>query len=115
MHNHFYCKKIERKFNSKVMKIKLESIRENPTNLLRRAGYIFQRQEGGKMSFVRALGRSGYPRFHIYTESEGNSLVINLHLDQKKETYGQATRHHGEYENSKVVEEEAERIKSFFI
>ena len=93
------------------MKIRIDSIKENPVNLLRRTGYAFQRKEGEKMSFVRPLARAGYPRFHIYTESEGQSLVINLHLDQKRETYGDATRHHGEYEDSKVVEEEAVRIR----
>jgi hypothetical protein len=97
------------------MKIKLEKIKENPVNLLRRAGYVFQRRDGEKISFVRALGRGGYPRFHIYTESEGSALVINLHLDQKKETYGQATRHHGEYgSDDNVLKAEQERIICFF-
>lgn len=97
------------------MRLKIENIKENPVSLLRRAGYAFQRKDGMKMSFVRPLARAGYPRFHIYTESEGGLLVINLHLDQKRETYGEATRHHGEYEDSKVVEEEAGRIQKLFV
>jgi len=97
------------------MKIKIETIRENPVNLLRRAGYAFQRREQDKMSFVRPLARSGYPRFHVYTEMEKDALIINLHLDQKRETYGQATRHHGEYEDSRVVEDEAVRIKQLVL
>lgn len=93
------------------MQLKFENIKENAATLLRRAGYIFQRKEGGKMSFIKPLARSGYPRFHIYTETKDNLLVLNLHLDQKKETYGMATRHHGEYEDSDTVKTEAERIQ----
>lgn len=107
------------------MRLKVENIKENPVNLLRRAGYVFQRREGdpastrgdacrreaGKMSFIKPLARSGYPRFHIYTEFEGESLMINLHLDQKRETYGDATRHHGEYEDDGALQAEANRIQ----
>lgn len=62
------------------------------------------------MSFVRVFGQSGYPRFHCYTRLEGLSLSINLHLDQKKHTYGDHTRHHGEYEDSSPVKEERDRL-----
>ncbi|MDO8529296.1 MAG: hypothetical protein Q7S18_01360 [bacterium] len=93
------------------MQLKFESIKENPVNLLRGAGYVFQRKEGEEMSFVKVFSRSGYPRFHIYSHLEGSDLFVNLHLDQKKVTYGDETRHHGEYDNSPVVEEEAGRLK----
>lgn len=92
------------------MHLKIENIKENPASLMRRAGYMFQRHEGDQMSFVRALARSGYPRYHMYARMEGVSLVINFHLDQKKETYGQGTRHHGEYEDEGALKTEAERI-----
>jgi hypothetical protein len=94
------------------MKIVIETIRENPVNLMRKAGYAFQRQEGDEMSFVRSLASGGYPRFHIYCHTEVLNLIINLHLDQKRETYGDDTRHHGEYDNSGAVKQEAERIQS---
>ena len=94
------------------MIIKLEKIKDNPINLMRRIGYAFQRKEGDEMSFVRVLARAGYPRFHIYCHVEGAGLVANLHLDQKKETYGNSTRHHGEYDDSAAVQQEANRIKS---
>jgi hypothetical protein len=94
------------------MIIKLEKISESQINLLRRAGYVFQRREGDGMSFVRVLARAGYPRFHIYCRMEGLNLIINLHLDQKKETYGNSTRHHGEYDNNQAVEQEAERLRN---
>ncbi len=63
------------------------------------------------MSFVRPLARAGYPRFHVYTKLEGSDLVVNIHLDQKKHTYGDDTRHHGEYEESPVLTEEVARIR----
>ncbi|MBP7060647.1 MAG: hypothetical protein KBA91_01560 [Candidatus Moranbacteria bacterium] len=92
------------------MKIRVAGITENPTSLLRRAGYVFQRQENDELSFIRVFSQSGYPRFHCYCTLSGVTLFINLHLDQKKNTYGDATRHHGEYENSPAVEEEAKRL-----
>jgi hypothetical protein len=108
------------------MRLRIENIKESPLNLLRRAGYVFQRNEqdpprvdertssrveAGEMSFVRAMARSGYPRFHMFAHLEGSDLVINFHLDQKKETYGAATRHHGEYEDEGALKIEAERIQ----
>lgn len=92
------------------MKIKIEKISENPVTLLRRAGYTFQRKEGHEMSFIRPLARAGYPRFHMYAHLEGLSLNINFHLDQKRETYGAGTRHHGEYEDEGALKIEADRI-----
>ncbi|MFH0969809.1 MAG: hypothetical protein V1804_04855 [Patescibacteria group bacterium] len=94
------------------MKLVFQKIKENPTSLLRRAGYIFQRNEGIEMSFVLPMARSGFPRFHIYCHLEDSDLIANLHLDQKKNTYGDNTRHHGEYENSELIEKEFERIKN---
>ncbi len=93
------------------MKLKFENIKENPAVLLRRAGYIFQRNEGEQMSFIRPMARAGYPRFHMYAQLEGTILVINFHLDQKRETYGSGTRHHGEYEDEGPLQIEANRIK----
>ncbi|HEX8974820.1 MAG TPA: hypothetical protein VF817_05040 [Patescibacteria group bacterium] len=93
------------------MQLKIENIKENPANLLRRAGYIFQRREANEMSFVRPLARAGYPRFHMYARLEGLDLIINFHLDQKRETYGEGTRHHGEYEEEGPLAEEATRIR----
>lgn len=94
------------------MKIEINDIRENPTTLLRRAGYFFQRAEGDQMSFIRPLARAGYPRFHMYTLLKGTDLMINIHLDQKKNTYGDSTRHHGEYEDEGALRQEIERIKT---
>jgi hypothetical protein len=97
------------------MKLEIKNIKGSPVNLLRRAGYIFQRHEDKEMSFVRSLARAGYPRFHIYALISGSDLVINIHLDQKKETYGKASRHHGEYEDEGALKEEVERLKKLFV
>ena len=96
------------------MRLIVEKIGENLVSLLRRAGYTFQRQENGEMSFVRALARAGYPRFHAYTKISGPDLFLNFHLDQKKHTYGAGTRHHGEYEDEGPVREEAQRLLRLF-
>ena len=95
------------------MKFTINDLTDNPVNLLRRAGYTFQRQGSGEMSFIRPLAAAGYPRFHMYTKLRGEDLDISFHLDQKCETYGDDTRHHGEYEESGALKEEADRIKSF--
>ncbi len=96
------------------MKILVEGIPENPVSLLRRAGYTFQREENGEMSFIRQLASSGYPRFHCYTKLQALTLALSLHLDQKKHTYGDMTRHHGEYQNEGPVKEEVSRLLHIF-
>ncbi len=94
------------------MKLIIENPSDNVVTLFRRAGYVFQREEAGEMSFARPLGRSGYPRFHCYTKSRGVGIECSIHLDQKRETYGRATRHHGEYEEKGALAEELLRIES---
>ncbi len=96
------------------MRILVEAITENPVSLLRRAGYAFQHKDGDEMSFVRPLARAGYPRFHCYAKIEKVSLHLSLHLDQKKHTYGETTRHHGEYENEGPVKDETDRLIGIF-
>jgi hypothetical protein len=93
------------------MQLEVKNIKENPVNALRRLGYSFQRNEGDEMSFVRSLAAAGYPRFHMYVKMNGADMKINIHLDMKKETYGEDTRHHGEYENSGALAEEVRRLK----
>jgi hypothetical protein len=94
------------------MQIEVKKITSNPTNILRRAGYIYQRNEGDEMSFVRPFSASGYPRFHMYVKVDGANMVISIHLDRKKETYGDDTRHHGEYENEGELAVEVKKLKS---
>lgn len=88
------------------MKFAIKNTGENTTNLMRKIGYLFQKEN----QFVRPLGRNGYPRFHLYIEENNDELIFNLHLDQKKPIYKGSPAHAGEYEG-KVVETEAQRIK----
>ena len=95
------------------MKIIIENINENPANALRRCGYHFERQHTatGEISAARNLGAGGFPRFHAYLKVVGSDLHINLHLDQKRPIYRGTSAHGGEYEG-KLLEQEADRIKS---
>lgn len=85
-----------------------------PLVVLRRAGYTeFRDPRTGETSYVRRLGTNFYPRFHLYLQSEGAELRLNLHLDQKQPSYGSYTKHSGEYDGP-VVEAEAARIHEVF-
>jgi hypothetical protein len=57
------------------------------------------------------LASADYPRFHLYTKVSGIDLLISFHLDQKAHTYGEETRHHGEYANEGILKEEADHLK----
>lgn len=98
----------------RLMKIIILHPSENAVSLLRRAGYVFQHTQGLEQSFVRKLGQSGYPRFHAYVKTEHGDILINFHLDQKRETYGDETRHHGEYENEGPLQTEAAHLLHLF-
>jgi len=93
------------------MQIKIENFNQNVVNSFRRAGYVFQRQVGDEMSFIRAFSAQGYPRFHIYAKIDGGTLIANIHLDMKKETYGDNTRHHGEYGDEGALKDEVGRLR----
>jgi len=85
-----------------IYKGKLEG---NLYSFLRRCGYAPFYD-----SYVRVLSASGYPRFHLYVNENSDQYVLNLHLDQKRPSYGKETAHSGEYEGE-VVAKEADRIK----
>jgi hypothetical protein len=92
--------------------MKIKNIPPNIINVLRNAGYHPDRaQRSGELSFSRTLLADHYPRFHVYY-NEGKK-EINLHLDHKAPRYDSASDHGAEYDG-KIVEEEAERINSFF-
>ena len=84
--------------------------KENIYNLMRKVGYHFlgRDEKTNEMNFARPP--RGYPRFHLFVKIENNTLIFNLHLDQKRPIYKGAPAHAGEYQG-KVVIEEAERIK----
>jgi len=67
-------------------------------------------EKAEEINCVKPLDRSGYPRFHIYLKTDGENLILNLHLDQKKPIYKGAPAHAGEYDGE-IVKKEAERVK----
>lgn len=88
------------------MKFAIKNNGENTLNLMRKIGYLFQKEN----QFVRLLERNNYPRFHLYIKENKEEIILDLHLDQKRPIYKGAPAHAGEYQG-KVVETEAQRIK----
>lgn len=93
------------------MKIYIDkkSLGENLYSFLRKCGYAPFHD-----SYVKLLLSGGYPRFHLYAQKTEEQYIFNLHLDQKRPSYGKETAHSGEY-GGDVVEKEAERIKSLIL
>ena len=87
----------------------------NVPQILRKCGYFSNYDsKSGETSFIRKLGSGFYPRFHIYIKDESAGRVfLNLHLDMKKASYGEYTRHSGEYD-SEVVHTEHQRVLEIF-
>ncbi len=87
---------------------------QQPTVILRRAGYVpFRDPNTGESSFTRRLGTHFYPRFHVYLEEGQADLKISIHLDQKQPSYGGNRKHNGEYDGPTVTAE-CDRIYPFF-
>ena len=79
---------------------------------LQRSGYKYiVNPHTGKDSFVKVLSGTGYPRFHLYLDENGDNVVLTLHLDQKKPIYKGQKAHSGEYD-SDLVKEEIKRLKT---
>ncbi len=90
--------------------------RENTGELMRQMGYRlgYLQPSNDESSFVRLISGVPYPRFHIYLKEnkQTNELFFNLHLDQKKPSYGKQTAHSGEYDTG-LIDQEVERIKQY--
>lgn len=85
----------------------------NPLDVLRKAGYsYFKDPQSGQESFVIRLSADFYPRFHLYVKHNANAVTFDLHLDQKKASYGDNNLHSGEYDGP-VVDKELRRIDSW--
>lgn len=87
-----------------------EHFRHNPFEWLRRQGYAVHHGRDGQVSAVRRVGGDAYPRYHVYVESPGGRMVINLHLDQKQPSYAGSAAHAGEYDGP-LVEAEITRLR----
>ncbi|PIR03533.1 MAG: hypothetical protein COV59_05065 [Candidatus Magasanikbacteria bacterium CG11_big_fil_rev_8_21_14_0_20_39_34] len=99
------------------MKIEFEGkYRMIPGQLLRRCSYAeFRDPHTQKVSYVKRL-RPGmlYPRFHVYIDAFSEGFTLNLHLDQKKESYRGCSMHSGEYDGEQVSLE-AKRIQGVIL
>jgi hypothetical protein len=92
--------------------LKKNLLKENSVQFMRRAGYNFIKGiVGEEMSFDRALAAGGWPRFHAYLKEDGETITINLHLDQKRPSYEGAAAHNAEYDGD-LTKAEIERIKN---
>lgn len=94
------------------MKIRFPKIQiSDPEKNILRCGYakIVDRRMN-KISFAKRIHRDFYPRFHVYIKLEGEEVIFDLHLDQKRPIYEGVTAHSGEYDGE-VVEREAERVR----
>lgn len=94
------------------MTFQVKSQSENLASAMRKIGYHpIGVSDRGELNCVRPV-RGDYPRFHIYSREDNNQITINLHLDQKRPSYGEGSHaHSGDYD-SETVRDEAERIKS---
>ncbi len=97
------------------MQIKVsKKFNQNPTVLMRRLGYKPWRDpRSGKESFIRRMGASFYPRFHINCHyNQENILIIDLHFDARRPMHTKGIRCY-EDEESEVVKREDARIKQY--
>ena len=79
-------------------------------NLMRYIGYHFVGKSGRELNFVRSVAGNAFPRFDVYLTVEGEEILFDLHIDQKRPIYSGTVAHAGEYQGA-VVEKEASRIK----
>ena len=94
------------------MTTRIPDFKQSPVDFMRSCGYAFDRETGEESSCMRRLSGYDYPRYHAYVKKDGAALVINLHIDQKKPSYGGSRAHSGEYDGD-LVEREMERIRGF--
>jgi len=90
-----------------------QTVLDSTKSVMRKLGYFenYDRHTG-KISYIRRLSRQNfYPRYHVYIdEKSGNNRIINLHIDQKKPSYGGSHAHSAEYEGD-VVSREVDRMR----
>jgi hypothetical protein len=98
------------------MRLNFKNLKDTPLNLMRKAGYSFvgRDERTGEEGYQRRLSSGDYPKFHAFVKREEDFVFVNLHLDQKKPSYSGVHAHSGEYEESEILEKEAEIIKKVF-
>jgi len=95
------------------MKLTIKRIQlpETSESFLHHAGWglIYDRRRGVN-SFVKRLGSGFYPRLHLYVDERDDSVVFNMHLDQKEASYAGSHMHNAE-SDSELVAAEIENIR----
>jgi len=95
------------------MKFVIENPKASAAIFFRRAGYVFQKQDGEEMAFVRKLTDQPFPRFHLFAKIVNYKFSVNIHIDHKATSHDGSRAHSGEYgEDSKLLGEEVERLKN---
>ena len=95
------------------MQIKVDKkLNGNSKVIMRRLGYKpWYDPRKREEAFIRRMGASFYPRFHVFCYySSDNKLIIDLHFDARRPMHTKGIRTY-EDEESEVVREEAARIK----
>ncbi|NQU99133.1 MAG: hypothetical protein HQ538_00180 [Parcubacteria group bacterium] len=97
------------------MQIKIDKkLNGNPKVIMRRLGYKPWRDPRKREeAFIRRMGASFYPRFHVFCYySSDNKLIIDLHFDARRPMHTKGVRCY-EDEGSEVVRDEAARIEQY--
>lgn len=95
------------------MKFIVSSKNRSLDQTLRSWGYSPNDNRSAQPNYVRRI-RAGqsWPRYHLYITAQADTLVCDLHVDQKPETrhYNAPHAHNGEYDGP-LVEQEANRLQ----
>ena len=99
------------------MKTIIPHFTKNPTEFLRSCGYAFEKEDGDELAFVKRISGHDYPKYHIYSRlavtPNGKELTVNIHIDQKKPSYGGSKAHSGDYDGP-LIEAELRRIRELY-
>ncbi|MBI2551865.1 hypothetical protein HYW17_01015 [Candidatus Uhrbacteria bacterium] len=74
----------------------------NAAVFIRRCGYgeYYDRRMRKTSYMKRARMSDMFPRYHVYIEEQGEEVVLDLHLDQKRPSYEGSAMHSGEYDGA---------------
>ncbi|MDA1337713.1 MAG: hypothetical protein O3C23_03070 [bacterium] len=95
------------------MKFSISLKTETLQNVLRTCNYAPDGADArtGELRFFRSARGGKYPRFHIYAQGPDDNITLNIHLDQKQQSYEGSSAHSGEYDGP-LLEQEIARILS---
>lgn len=74
--------------------------------VMRRLGYSPYTNRQGVESFVRRIRGAGFPRYHLYINSEhDDEMMCSVHIDQRAPSYHGSSAHSGDYDSPLVAQE----------